>query len=123
MWKLIDSLINITYRQASLIEPIKVDIQEVKRDQYVLQEQDEKPHEEVKALRAQIEAASPATPTRSWAAVAAVASNLVHRLNRQLPDKHWNPIRISTLWLLLVQGDDNYDCDKKTFGQYLPEII
>ncbi|KAA8641560.1 uncharacterized protein ATNIH1004_011696 [Aspergillus tanneri] len=40
-----------------------------KHDQNVLQEQNKKLHEEISALRAQIDAVPPATPTRSWAAV------------------------------------------------------
>jgi type II secretory pathway component PulC len=53
VWKLIDSLKNIIYRRTTLIESTEAEIQEVKHDHIVLQEQNEKLHEEVKALRAQ----------------------------------------------------------------------
>lgn len=71
MWKLINSLKDIIYHQTARIETTKDELQEVKHDQNVLRDQNEKLHEEVKALRAQIEALPQATPARTWAAVAA----------------------------------------------------
>ena len=57
VWKLIDSLKVIIHHQTALIESTKAEIEEVKHDQNVLRDQNEKLHEEVRALRAQIEAA------------------------------------------------------------------
>ncbi|KAJ5588715.1 hypothetical protein N7537_011393 [Penicillium hordei] len=64
MWKLIGSLRD-----------------EVKHNQHILQEQNEKLHEELKALQARIEAAPPTAPARSWAEVAAGGSNVDPRDN------------------------------------------
>ena len=64
VWKLIDSLKDIIHRQTTLIESTKADLEEVKHDQNVLREQNDKLHEEVKALRAQIEANPQPNPPR-----------------------------------------------------------
>lgn len=118
VWKFIDSLKDIIHHQTALIESTKTEIQEVRHDQNVLQEQNEKLHEEVRALRAQIEAASPATPTRTWATVAAAGSNPVRQLDHQRPDKDQNCVRISTQ-RSFVDPSDNNDSEGNTFGRYL----
>jgi peptidoglycan hydrolase CwlO-like protein len=59
VWKLIDSLKDIINNQTRLIESTKADLEEVKHDQNVLREQNEKLHEEVRALRTQIETSPP----------------------------------------------------------------
>lgn len=71
VWRLIDELKNINHRQTALIESTKAEVQEVKHDQNVLHEQSQKLHEEVKALRAQLESPPAAPLARSWAAVVA----------------------------------------------------
>lgn len=55
VWRLIDSLKTIIHHQTTLIESTKAELQEVKHDQNVLRDQNEKLHEEVRALRTQIE--------------------------------------------------------------------
>jgi hypothetical protein len=60
VWKLIDELKDIVHRQTTLIESTKTELQEVKRGQNVLQEQNQKLCEEVKALRAQLDRPPPA---------------------------------------------------------------
>ncbi|KAJ5340350.1 hypothetical protein N7541_009474 [Penicillium brevicompactum] len=96
--QLIDGLKDIIQRQRSLIQTTKDELQEVKRDRNVLLAQNEKPNEEIRALRAQIEAVSSTPPTRSWAA---------------------NCVRISTQ-RSLVDPKGNNNNDEKTFGRYLP---
>ncbi|KAJ5970196.1 uncharacterized protein N7479_000114 [Penicillium vulpinum] len=46
-----ESLKDIIHRQTTLIESAKADLEEVKHDQNVLREQNDRLHEEVKALR------------------------------------------------------------------------
>ena len=87
----------------------KAEIQEVKHDQNNLQEQNWKLHEEVTVLRAHIEAAPPAPPTRSWAEVAA-GNNLDPQLNHQRPEKNQNCVRTSTQ-RSFVDPSDNGDRD------------
>lgn len=65
VWKLIDDLKDIIHRQTALIESTKAERQEVKHDQNVLHEQNQKLHEEVKALRAQLDSSPPAPSARS----------------------------------------------------------
>jgi hypothetical protein len=96
VWKLIDELKDIVHRQSTLIESTKTELQEVKRGQNVLQEQNQKLYEEVKALRAQLDRPPPAPSARSWAAVAASAVNVNPHQNIQRPDKDQNCVRIST---------------------------
>jgi hypothetical protein len=50
VWKLIDELKDIVHHQTTLIESSRTELQEVKRGQNALQEQNQKLHEEVKAL-------------------------------------------------------------------------
>lgn len=118
VWKLIDSLKDIIHHQTALIECTRGEIQEVKHDQNVLQEQNEKLHEEVRALRAQIEAVSPAPQTRTWAAVAAASSNQGSPVNCQQPEKDQNCVRISTQ-RSYVDPSDNDNSDGNIFGRYL----
>jgi hypothetical protein len=96
VWKLIDELKDIIHRQTTLIESTKGELQDVKRGQNVLQEQNQKLHEEVKALRAQLDRPPPAPSARSWAAVAASAGNVNPQPSSQRPDKDHNCVRIST---------------------------
>ncbi|KNG89921.1 mevalonate kinase [Aspergillus nomiae NRRL 13137] len=67
------------------IESTKAEIEEVKHDQNVHRDQNEKLHDEVRALQAQIEAIPPAALARSWAAVAA-NGNTFQKLSDEYPD-------------------------------------
>jgi hypothetical protein len=73
--QLIDTLKDTIAHQTNLIESSKAELLEVKHDQNVIKAQNEKLHEEVCALRAQIEALPSTPPARSWAAVAAGAGS------------------------------------------------
>ncbi|KAJ6103652.1 hypothetical protein N7486_003874 [Penicillium sp. IBT 16267x] len=92
---------------------------EIKHNQNVLQEQNEKLHEEVKALRAQIENAPPGTATRTWATVVANGGNGISPLSHQQPEKDQDCIRISTQ-RTFVDPRGNSNNDGNTFGRYLP---
>lgn len=118
MWKLIHELKDIINHQTTLIESTKSELEEVKHDQNVLREQNEKLHEEVIALRTQIETAPPASPTRSWAAVATSSSNGVPQPSHQRLEKERNCVRISTQ-RTFVDPRDNDNNDGNTFGRYL----
>ncbi|GAB1202603.1 hypothetical protein APSETT445_001222 [Aspergillus pseudonomiae] len=63
------------------------EIEEVKHDQNVHRDQNEKLHDEVRALRARIEAITPAAPAKSWAAVAA-NGNTFQKLSDAYPDTY-----------------------------------
>lgn len=65
MWKLIDTLKDIIHHQTILIESTQNELQEVKHNQNVLQDQNEKFYEEVQALRTQLQALPTAPPSRS----------------------------------------------------------
>ncbi|KAJ5646736.1 hypothetical protein N7490_003108 [Penicillium lividum] len=119
VWKLIDSLKTIITHQTALIESTKAEIEEVKHDQNALRDQNDKLHEEVKALRTQIEAHPPAPPTRSWATVAAEGNATHPQPNPYRPDRDRNCVRISTQ-RSLVDPRDNEENDGNTFGRYLP---
>ncbi len=118
VWKLIHELKDIINHQTTLIESTKSELEEVKHDQNVLREQNEKLHEEVIALRTQIETAPPASPTRSWAAVAANSSNGDPQPSHQRLEKERNCVRISTQ-RTFVDPRDNDNNDGNTFGRYL----
>jgi hypothetical protein len=119
VWKLIDSLKLIIHHQTALIESTKAEIEEVKHDQNILRDQNEKLHEEVRALRAQVEATPPAPPSRSWAAVAADGNRAIPQPNHYRTDKDQNCVRISTQ-RSFVDPADNDNNDGNTFGRYLP---
>ncbi|CAP91199.1 Pc13g01300, partial [Penicillium rubens Wisconsin 54-1255] len=119
VWRLIDSLKTIIHHQTTLIESTEAELQEVKHDQNVLRDQNENLHEEVRALRTQIEILPQAAPTRSWATVAASGGVRPPQLTHQRPDKDQNCVRISTQ-RLLVDPTDNHNGDRNTFGRYLP---
>lgn len=63
--QLIDSLKDIIHHQTTLIQATKNELQELKHDQNVLQAQIEKLHEEIRALRGQVETPPSTPPTRS----------------------------------------------------------
>ncbi|KAJ5515933.1 hypothetical protein N7527_007493 [Penicillium freii] len=65
VWKLIGTLKDIIRHQTVVIESTQNGLQEIKYNQNVLQEQNEKLYEEVKALRTQIETSLSASPSRS----------------------------------------------------------
>jgi hypothetical protein len=119
VWKLIDSLKLIIHHQTALIESTKAEIEEVKHDQNVLRDQNEKLHEEVRAIRAQIEAIPPAPPSRSWATVAASGNIAPPHPTHSRPDKDLNCVRINTQ-RSFVDPEDNNNSDGNTFGRYLP---
>ncbi|GAB1192711.1 hypothetical protein APSETT444_001906 [Aspergillus pseudonomiae] len=66
---------------------VGAEIEEVKHDQNVHRDQNEKLHDEVRALRARIEAITPAAPAKSWAAVAA-NGNTFQKLSDAYPDTY-----------------------------------
>ena len=119
VWKLIDSLKLIIHHQTALIESTKAEIEEVRHDQNVLRDQNDKLHEEVRAMRAQIETLPLAPPPRSWAAVAASGSVASPQPTHQRPDKDQNCVRISTQ-RSFVDPEDNNNSDGNIFGRYLP---
>ncbi|OGE46890.1 hypothetical protein PENARI_c093G11063, partial [Penicillium arizonense] len=117
IWRMIDGLKETIAYQTELIQSTKDELFEVKHDQNILQTQNEKLHEEVRALRAQIDAL-PATPVaKSWAAVA--ASHPPLQPKHQRTDKDRNCVRISTQ-RSFVDPRDNDKSDQNTFGRYLP---
>ena len=119
VWKLIGSLKEIIRHQTATIESTQNELLEIKHNQNVLQEQNEKLHEEVKALRARVESGPTATTTRTWAAVAANSSDATPLLSHQKPEKDQNCVRISTQ-RTFVDPRDNDNSDGTIFGRYLP---
>lgn len=119
VWKLIDDLKDIIHHQTALIESTKAELQEVKHDQNVFHEQNQKLHEEVKALSAQLDTSPPAPSARSWAAVAASSGNANPQPSYQRPDKDQKCVRISTQ-RSFVDPEDNQANDGNAFGRYLP---
>jgi hypothetical protein len=117
VWKLIDSLKLIIHNQTALIESTKAEIEEVKHDQNVLREQNDRLHEEVKALRAQIEVNPQPNPPRTWAAVAASGTGDPQPSPRQ-PEKDRNCVRISTQ-RSFVDPRDSENSEGNAFGRYL----
>jgi hypothetical protein len=91
----------------------------VVQEQNQLQEQNQKLHEEVKALQAQIEALPAAPSPRPWATVAAGGDTAAPQPHLQRPDKDQNCVRISTQ-RSFVDPADNYNSNGNTFGRYLP---
>lgn len=119
VWKLIDTLKDIIHHQTILIESTQNELQEVKHNQNVLQDQNEKLCEEFQALRTQLQALPTATPPRSWAAVAASDSNPSPQRIHPRSDKEQSCVRISTQ-RSFVDPRDNDNSDGNTFGRYLP---
>jgi hypothetical protein len=117
VWKLIDSLKDIIHHQTTLIQSTKADLDEVKHDQNVLREQNDRLHEEVRALRAQIEANPQPNPPRTWAAIAASGPDDPQPSPRR-PEKDRNCVRISTQ-RSLVDPRDNENSEGDIFGRYL----
>jgi hypothetical protein len=118
VWKLIDSLKLIIQRQTILIEATKTEIEEVKHDQNILRDQNEKLHEEVRALRAQLEANQPVPQSRSWAEVAADGVSATPQPNHRHTNKNENCVRISTQ-RSFVDPADNDNSNGNAFGRYL----
>jgi regulator of replication initiation timing len=119
VWRLISSLKDVIRRQTATIADTQNELQEIKHNQNALQEQNEKLHVEVKALRTQIEATPPVTATRFWAAVAAEGGNGTHPVNPQRPEQDQNCVRISTQ-RAFVDPRDSINIDENAFGRYLP---
>ncbi|KAF7183247.1 hypothetical protein CNMCM7691_003160 [Aspergillus felis] len=71
VWKLIGTLKDVIRHQTAAITATQNELHEIEHNQNVLQEQNEKLHEEVRALRAQIENTPAVTTSKTWAAVAA----------------------------------------------------
>lgn len=118
VWKLIGTLKGVIHHQTATIAATQQELQEVKHNQHVLQEQNKKLHEEVKALRTQIETNPPTTATKTWAAVAAEGGNSPSRVNPQRPERDQDYVRISTQ-RTFVDPRDNENSDGNTFGRYL----
>jgi hypothetical protein len=119
VWKLIGSLKDVIRRQTAAVETTQDELREIKHSQNVLLEQNEKLHEEVKALRAQVESAPAVTTPRTWAAVAANDGDTPPSPNHHQPEKDQNCVRISTQ-RTFVDPRDNNNGDGNTFGRYLP---
>jgi regulator of replication initiation timing len=119
VWKLISTLKDVIRHQTTTIAATQNELQEIKHNQNVLQEQNERLHEEVKALRVQLENAPAATATRTWAAVAANTGNATPAPHHQQSEKEQNCVRISTQ-RTFVDPRDNDDGDGNAFGRYLP---
>ena len=119
VWKLISTLKDVIRHQTTTIAATQNELQEIKHNQNVLQEQNERLHEEVKALRVQLESTPAVNATRTWAAVAANGGNATPSLNHQQPEKEPNCVRISTQ-RNFVDPRDNEDIDGNAFGRYLP---
>lgn len=118
VWKLIDELKDIVHRQTTLIESTRTELQEAKQGQKTLKEQNQKLHEEVKALRAQLDRPPPAPSARSWAVVAASAGNVNPHPNSQRPDKDQNCVRISTQQTPVDAPETEGAANG--FGRYMP---
>ncbi|KAJ9481484.1 hypothetical protein VN97_g11989, partial [Penicillium thymicola] len=117
IWRLIDGLKETIAYQTELIQSTKNELLEVKHEQSVIHTQNENLHEEVRALRAQIDAL-PSTPVaKLWAAVA--ASHPPLQPNHQRTDKDQNCVRINTQ-RSFVDSRDNDNGEQSTFGRYLP---
>ena len=103
--------------QTTLIQATRTELKQVKRNQDELQTQNEKLHEEVQALRTQIEGLSAPTTTRSWAAVAADTNQSEPPKTRRHTDKEKNCVRISTR----QSPDDSPETENNVnaFGRYL----
>lgn len=118
VWKLIGTLKDVIHHQTTTIAATQQELQEIKHNQHVLQEQNEKLHDEVKALRTQIETNPPATATKTWAAVAAEGGNSTSLVNPQRPERDQDCVRISTQ-RTFVDPRDNDNSEESTFGRYL----
>ncbi|KAJ5135375.1 uncharacterized protein N7515_004653 [Penicillium bovifimosum] len=119
VWKLISTLKDVIRHQTTTIAATQNEPQEIKHNQNVLQEQNERLHEEVKALREQLESAPAVTASRTWAAVVAKGGNTTPPLNHQQSEKEQNCVRISTQ-RTFVDPRNNEDSDGNAFGRYLP---
>ncbi|KAJ5695382.1 hypothetical protein N7536_005794 [Penicillium majusculum] len=109
---------DVIHQQTATIAATQQELQEIKHNQHVLQEQNEKLHDEVKALRTQIETNPPTTATKTWAAVAAEGGNSSSLVNSQRPERDQDCVRISTQ-RTFVDPRDNDSSDGNTFGRYL----
>ncbi|KAI3190991.1 hypothetical protein CBS147311_9628 [Penicillium roqueforti] len=99
VWKLIGTLKDVIHHQTATIAATQQELQEVKHNQHVLQEQNEKLYDE--------------------AAVAAEGSNSASLVNPQRPERDQDCVRISTQ-RTFVDPRDNDSSDGNTFGRYLP---
>jgi septal ring factor EnvC (AmiA/AmiB activator) len=117
--QLISSLKEVIAYQTTVIESTKAELLEVKHDQNVLRDQNEKLYDEIRTLRERIETLTPVTEARSWAAVAASGSISSPQSNHQRPEKERNCVRISTQ-RSFVDPSDNDNIDGNTFGRYSP---
>ncbi|OQD66275.1 hypothetical protein PENDEC_c056G07009, partial [Penicillium decumbens] len=117
VWKLIGTLKDVIHHQTATIAATQQELQEIKNNQHVLREQNEKLHDEVKALRTQIETNPPATATKTWAAVAAEGGNSTSPVNPQRPERDQDCVRISTQ-RTFVDPRDNDNSEESTFGRY-----
>jgi regulator of replication initiation timing len=106
------------HHQTATIAATQQELQKIKHNQNVLREQNEKLHDEMKALRTQIETNSPATATKNWAAVAAEGGNSASLVNPQRPERDQDCVRINTQ-RTFVDPRDNDNSEGNTFGRYL----
>jgi hypothetical protein len=120
VWKLIGTLKDVIRHQTAAITATQNELNEIKHNQNVLQEQNEKLHEEVRALKAQIENTPAVTTPKTWAAVAANnGETTALTWNHQQPEKDQNCVRISTQ-RTFVDPRDNRNNGGNEFGRYLP---
>ncbi|CRL30973.1 BTB/POZ fold [Penicillium camemberti] len=111
--KLIGTLKDVIHHQTATIAATQQELQEVKHNQHVLQEQNEKLHDEVKALRTQIETNPPETATKTWAAVAAGGGNSSSLVSPQRTERDQYCIRTSAQ-RTFVDPRDNDNSDGNT---------
>jgi regulator of replication initiation timing len=120
VWKLIGTLKDVIRHQTAAITTTQNELHEIKHNQNVLQEQNEKLQEEVRALRAQIENAPAVAAPKTWAAVAASSGGTTTPArNHQQPEKNQNCVRISTQRTFVDPRDNGNNGDNE-FGRYLP---
>ncbi|KAI3094540.1 hypothetical protein CBS147333_9963 [Penicillium roqueforti] len=119
VWKLIGTLKDVIHHQTATIAATQQELQEIKHNQPVLQEQNERLHNEVKALQTQIETNPPVTVTKTWATVAAEGSNSTSSVNSQRPERNQDYVRISTQ-RTFVDPQDNDNSEESAFRRYLP---
>lgn len=112
--QLINSLKETINQQTAVIKSTKADLLEVKNDQEVLKIKNEE-LQEVRALRLQTESLPKATPPRSWAAIAASASDPGPQTNDQQSKKEQNQVQVSTSHSQDSDQENNGDNSSNSF--------
>lgn len=118
--QLINSLKETINQQTAVIKSTKADLLDVKNDQQVLKIKNEELQEEGRALRLQTDSLPKATPPRSWAAIAASASDPGPQTNDQQSKKEQNQVQVSTSHSQDSDQENNGDNSSNSFKRYLP---